>query len=99
MEIATLINEFGELSFTTLPMFGLVSLPLPTSNVDVERILSKFNHIKPKMKRKDSPNIASYFCVWNNTEHRRMCEYQTQCRLDKYVKNHNANLYCNKSNM
>ena len=50
--LATITDNDNKLEFTVLPKFALSILSLPTSNADAERIFSKLNLIKTKIRNK-----------------------------------------------
>ena len=50
--LATAKNETGQPEFEVLPMFAQNILSLPTSNADAERIFSKMNLIKTKIRNR-----------------------------------------------
>ena len=62
--LTTLKNEIGQPEFEVLPTFALNILSLPMSNADAERIFSKMNLIKTKIRNRLSTSTQA--CSFSN---------------------------------
>ena len=65
--LATVNNESGQPEFEVLPTFALNVLSLPTSNADAERIFSKMNLIKTKIRNRLSTSTQAALATVSET--------------------------------